>query len=266
MNMKPKPFSLKIYLLIVIAISWPFQIAYPLLGESYRYLLLISMCMVAVATYSADRFIFKDGFHNAGWNWGKPKYYAYALALALFLWALPSVVEQAFGIFQPLGSFSPAHIAATFLSSFLITLIPAFSEEFGWRGYLLPRLASLYSTRKALLIHGLITWVWHLPVVVVMGLQMGGNPLVSIPLVMVVSLIPTTLHAVVFAYLWNISASLAVVTLYHVLFDEIRDTLQSTVGLGFLGQNWQMLALTIIGTILLIKGKWHIKPVRVINR
>jgi membrane protease YdiL (CAAX protease family) len=222
--------------------------------------------MVAVATYVSGRYIFKDGFAQAGWKWGKPVHYLYALFLALFLWVLPSLLEQTIGMYQPTGMFSFAQIAKTFLLSFAITLIPAFSEEFGWRGYLLPRLAGRYSTRQALIIHGLITWIWHLPVLVVMGMQMGGNPLISIPLILLISLIPTTMHAVVFARLWNISGSLAVATLYHVLFDEVRDALQSTVGLGFLGQNWQMLALTLIGIALLVKGKWHIKPSTVIKK
>ena len=45
-------------------------------------------------------------------------------------------------------------------------------------------------------------------------------------------------------------------TAYHVFFDEIRDTIESTVGFGFLGNNWQMIGLTILGLVLLWKGNW----------
>jgi hypothetical protein len=56
----PKPFSLRIYLLIVVAISWPFQIAYMLWAEIpfMRYALSsLPMIMVAVATYIAGRYL-----------------------------------------------------------------------------------------------------------------------------------------------------------------------------------------------------------------
>lgn len=62
-----RPFSLKLFLFIVILLSWPFQIAYFFLGKEYRPILLVSMVMVAVATYICGRFIFKDGFKGAGW-------------------------------------------------------------------------------------------------------------------------------------------------------------------------------------------------------
>jgi uncharacterized protein len=121
----------------------------------------------------------------------------------------------------------------------------------------LPRLRNSYPYRKALLLHGLITWVWHWPVVVAMGLAQGGNPWVGVSLLLGISLIPTILHAVVFAYIWTRSGSLAVATVYHAAFDEVRDTLEDTTGLGALGQNWQMLVLTVLGLVLLWKAPWR---------
>ncbi len=251
-----RPFSLKLFLFIVILLSWPFQIAYFFLGKEYRPILLVSMVMVAVATYICGRFIFKDGFKGAGWNWGKPKHYLYVFMLALFLWLFPSVIERLAGWHSPSNLASPGTIISTFSVSFLITIIPAFSEEFGWRGYLLPRLLKKYPYRKALLVHGLITWIWHLPVIFVMGFEAGENPWVSVPMVLTVSFIPTIFHAVVFAYIWSRTASLAVSTFYHISFDEVRDTLEGSIGLGSFGQNWQMPVLTILGIILLWKGNW----------
>ncbi|KKN01460.1 hypothetical protein LCGC14_1127510 [marine sediment metagenome] len=246
---------LRLYLFIVILLSWPFQIAYIFLGENYRPILLLSMIMVAVATFICGKWIFKDRFQNAGWGWGKPKHYFYVLILALFLWLFPSLIERSAGWYLAKET-TMATIAITFSTSFLITIIPAFSEEFGWRGYLLPRLLKKYKYRKALLVHGLITWVWHLPFVFAMGFDVGNNPWVDVPLVLAVSFIPTILHAVVFAYIWSRTASLAVSTFYCVCFDEVRDTLENTLGLGGLGQNWQMLVLTVLGIWLLWKGKW----------
>jgi membrane protease YdiL (CAAX protease family) len=130
-------------------------------------------------------------------------------------------------------------------------------EEFSWRGCLLARLLARYSSRRAQILHGFITWFWHLLFVVVIGLQLGGNPIVSVPLALTVSLIPTVMHAVVFAYIWSTTQSLAVATVYHSAFDEVRDTLEGTIGFGPLTENWQMVVLTILGAMLLWKAKWR---------
>jgi uncharacterized protein len=251
-----RPFSLRLYLLIVVALSWPFQIAFILLGDSFRPLLLVSMLMAGVATFLCGRYVFRDGFAGAGWSWGRPIHYALALVLALFLWLLPSAVERGFGIHAAAAEVTPAGLLSTFALSFAVTLLPAFSEELSWRGYLLPRLFSRHSPRKALLLHGAITWLWHLPVVIVLGMQTGLEPLLAIPAVLLVSFVPTVMHAIVFAYIWSRSASLPVATFYHSAFDEVRDTLEGTVGLGPLGQNFQMLALTVLGLLALFRANW----------
>jgi membrane protease YdiL (CAAX protease family) len=68
---------------------------------------------------------------------------------------------------------------------------------------------------------------------------------------MTVSLIPTMMHAMVFAYIWTATQSLAVVTIYHAAFDEIRDAIETSIGFGFLVEIWQTLTLTILGGLLL---------------
>lgn len=143
--------------------------------------------------------------------------------------------------------------------SFTKTLIPAFGEEFGWRGYLLPRLLLKHSIRKTLIIQSFIWWLWHLPFLVFTGINtllIEENILGSIIIILAVSIIPSMAHAIVFAYFWSVSSSLAVVTIYHAAFDEIRDTINHSIGLSFFTEIWQMLLLTIIGTILFSKGKW----------
>jgi membrane protease YdiL (CAAX protease family) len=251
-----RSFSLTIYLLIVVVLSWPFQIAYAFLGEAFRPILLVSMVMVTVGTYVCGRYIFRDGFENAGWHWGKPKHYLLAFSLASFLWLVPSMVEQWLGVHKVPEEVSTISILATFLLNFVVVLIPAFGEEFGWRGYMLPRLLQRYSARKALLIHAFITWVWHLPFIVVMGMKMEGNPVVMVLAVILISLIPAIMHGIVFAYFWASSQSIVVVTVYHSAFDEIRDTLEERIGFGPLVEPWQMVVLTILGLLLLLKTKW----------
>jgi hypothetical protein len=64
------------------------------------------------------------------------------------------------------------------------------------------------------------------------------------------------MHAIVYAYIWTVTQSLAVVTVYHAAFDEIRDAIATSIGFGPLVNIWQMLTLTILGGLLLWKGNW----------
>lgn len=59
----------------------------------------------------------------------------------------------------------------------IINFIPSFGEEFGWRGYLLPKLLLLMSPTKASIVSGIVWGVWHAPLIV-LGLKYGfGYPL-----------------------------------------------------------------------------------------
>lgn len=68
----------------------------------------------------------------------------------------------------------------------MLNAIPTFGEEFGWRGYLQPKLMPL-GGRKAILLTGLIWGVWHWPVILMgynYGLDYFGAPFLG-PLMMV---------------------------------------------------------------------------------
>ncbi len=255
-NNHPKTFSLPIYLGIVCGLSWPFQIGFAVLGPEYRPLLLVAMVMAGIGTWVAARFVFNHRLDRAGWQIGKPVYYLLAIVLACLLWLLPVVMEQSvIGNAHP-SSYINSDWLVVLMSSLLITLIPAFSEEFSWRGYLLPQLLQRYSARKSLVLHGIVTWFWHIPFLLVVGAGSGQNMLAGIVIVLLVSLVPAVMHAIVFAWFWARSSSLWVATFYHAAFDEVRDSLQLTVGFGWIAENWQMLLLTLLGVILLSNKKW----------
>lgn len=256
-----KKFSLLTYLFVVFVFSLPFQsfiFFFPQTNWAFQ-MLLVSMIMVTVGTLIADKYVFQDKFQYAGWSWGKPKHYLIAFALPIFLWLTPSLIELLLGIRMLPNSLDIFKTVTLFLLSFIITLIPAFGEEFGWRGYLLPHLLLKHSIKKALIIQAFVWWLWHLPVLIFAGINtpiIENNIFVSVIIVLIISILPSMMHAVIFAYFWSSSSSLAVVTIYHAAFDEIRDTIDSVVGLGFLAEVWQMFFLTIIGAILIWKSKW----------
>ena len=55
----------------------------------------------------------------------------------------------------------------------ILNAIPTFGEEFGWRGYLQPKLLPL-GNRKAILLTGVIWGVWHWPIIL-MGYNYGSS-------------------------------------------------------------------------------------------
>ncbi|MBL8079926.1 MAG: CPBP family intramembrane metalloprotease [Anaerolineales bacterium] len=255
-----RPFSLSIYLLIVFAMSWPFQIIFAISDATLElgYLNLISMVMVTVGTFITGRYVFRDGFKNAGWRWGKPSQYLWTFGLALFIFAVPALIENLFGLHIFPAGISAGTILISFVTSFLLTLIPGFGEEFGWRGYMLRHLVKRYSTRKAVLVHAFIWWAWHLPVIFTIGIRQGIGASVgeSISLITLITLIPSMMNAVIFAYVWTATKSLAVSSVYHSAYDEVRDAIEKTIGFGPLVSIWEMAVTTLLGAFLLWKGNW----------
>jgi uncharacterized protein len=276
-----RSFSLPLYMLIVFGLSWPFQIASALwAGESLLPTYVLnssSMIMVAVGTYIAGRFIFGDGFSGSGWSWGKPRYYLAASGFALLLWVAPTLLDVGLGLSTLPVDIPPSQIGWALVLLFA-TLVPSFGEEFGWRGYMLRHLAQRYTARKAVLLHGVIWWAWHLPILVAAAAAYGSGPLwsggpdasvaVTVVLLLAIGFIPTVLHAVIFAYIWSRTESLAVASVYHGAYDGLRDSLSTTIGLGPIAGLWSVLLLVIVGLILLWRSTWtgilgsdHPKPI-----
>jgi membrane protease YdiL (CAAX protease family) len=266
---KPRPFSLGLYLLLVCGLSWPFQIIGVIWAKGVLSLYLLnslSMVMVTAGTYIAGRYIFRDGFADAGWQWGKRRHYLAVTGLIALLWLFPTLVRLLVGVLS-FGDLNTSQIVWLFVLP-LVTLVPGFGEEFGWRGYMLPRLAQQLGTRKAIVLHAVIWWAWHWPVLIGGGIQagiasagsanmpVGPSVIITVLTVLAIGAIPTILHAVVFAYIWVRSQSLAVVTFYHAMYDGVRDGLGRIAGLpGPVGM-WVNIVLAISGIILLWKGNW----------
>lgn len=213
--------------------------------------------MVGVGSYICGRYIFHDSFEKVGWKWGKPQQYFLAIGLAIFLWFVPRLLESLFGIKEISSNLSYSVLLMSIIFNFVVALIPVFGEEVGWRGYMLPHLLQQYSTRQALLLHGLVTWFWHLPIMYFMAINLNMNLLLSVTSVLLISLIPTVMHAIVLAHFWSVSHSIAVSTVYHTAFDELKDSLDDNLGTDPFAEIWQMVTVTLLGGYLLWKAKWH---------
>ena len=61
----------------------------------------------------------------------------------------------------------------------LLNLIPCFGEEWGWRGYLLPKVAQRMKFLPTVLLTGFIWGIWHAPIIVAghnYGMSYPGYP------------------------------------------------------------------------------------------
>ena len=63
-------------------------------------------------------------------------------------------------------------------------MIFTFGEEFGWRGYLLPRLAPMGGVPAAIMT-GVVWGVWHAPLIVLYGYNYRGHPLLGVGMMVV---------------------------------------------------------------------------------
>ncbi len=98
-------------------------------------------------------------------------------ALLYFL-VLPGHFDPALTMLQG-AEVSPGTIIMVSLLQVLIVgpvinIIPTMGEELGWRGYLLPKLRTLFSDRISLIISGAIWGLWHAPVII-LGHNYGTN-------------------------------------------------------------------------------------------
>ena len=150
------------------------------------------------------------------WHW-------YAIALV----APPIFVAIliAIGHWSGLGPFVWKRELPVFVFYPLVVLLNAaivlpvtFGEEYGWRGYLLPKLLSLGEV-KATLIVGAIWGMWHLPAIVV-GLNYPGEP----PWMALLLFAATTLLlAFPFTWLWIASRSVLIAAIAHATLNAATD-------------------------------------------
>ncbi len=79
--------------------------------------------------------------------------------------------------------FMYVQIAVGILASPFLNFVNCFGEEWGWRGYLLPKLQKCFPVVPALLINGLIWGLWHAPLTVIghnYGTGYWGYPVTGI--------------------------------------------------------------------------------------
>lgn len=170
----------------------------PILGQ---YIVAGVMWAPALATVLTIKLVTHEGFGVTNLRFGPFKPYllsalvipsafaaTYGLTWLLGLgqpdWNLKSLLSMMANSGADMSNVpsSATILAALFFSSLVIgpTIngIAGFGEEFGWRGYLLPKLMPLGKI-KAYLILGVVWGLWHAPLVL-MGFNYPGHPLLGV--------------------------------------------------------------------------------------
>jgi uncharacterized protein len=190
------------------------------------------MFFPGISAFIVRKFITHEGFGDAGLIIGKGRYYVrtYALIPVLFAviygltwifiqkpdFGLQGFINQ-YGIKTPLP-LPPALIILSIFASTMtfapfLNAIAGFGEEFGWRGYLLPKLLPL-GPKKALVLSGLIWGLWHAPLIL-MGYRYGNQHVLGIIFFAVL----LVFLGIYFGYLRLTSGSVYVAAFAHGVFN-----------------------------------------------
>ncbi len=199
-NRKTETKRIVIFLGITFAITYGycFGIVYPLMATenvrqgmgSFATLLIAAVMFFPAIGVLLTRLITREGFKNAGIHphfKGNIKTYLFAyfgpgiltmLGSVLYFLIFPSRFDPEFKFMQlsliaagagaqmysmPLLVLVMVQALTALLFGPIMNFIPCFGEEWGWRGYLLPKMAKKLPMIPMLLVNGLIWGLWHAP-------------------------------------------------------------------------------------------------------
>jgi len=170
-------------------------------------------------------FISREGLRGSI-GWKRPfKFYLLAILTPILFFCILATFNHLTGLGRfawtradmPLGAYLGVELL---IGAFIISIF-ILGEEYGWRGYLLPRALALGEVRGTILV-GLVWAFWHLPLLLV-GLNYPGvSPLLAIPLFTLVVI------ALSFPFTWlykATSGSIVLASLFHGFINSYGDGL-----------------------------------------
>lgn len=205
-----KKLTVKRLVIFLILAFFPFYIIIPVMYSYYGEPIFVSENeTVIVANYVVGvfgmiipsiahiitRLVTKEGFKNTylGLNTkGKMGYFiasaavplAYSFISMVLIWLIFSGETGLSGLFSAADNTTAGLLLLQFSYS-VICFFPAFGEEWGWRGYMMPKLLELMPKPAAVIVGGVIWGLWHAPLTVVghnFGVDYPGYPFVGIGL------------------------------------------------------------------------------------
>jgi uncharacterized protein len=181
---------------------------------------LPTMLTPMIAALIMRLFVSREGLKGSLGLLRSPKYYLAALVIPPVFVTAVVLIVQALG----LGEFRWSEATWSVYLMLMVIALPitlfTFGEEYGWRGYLLPRLLPLGEIRASVLI-GVIWGVWHLPLLLAGLNYPGGNVWLAIIVFIFVTV------ALSFTYTWFYvasSGSVLVAAVFHASTNQFSDT------------------------------------------
>jgi len=181
---------------------------------------LPTMLTPMIAALIMRIFVSKEGVKGSLGLLRSPKYYLAALVIPAGFATAVVLIVQLLG----LGEFRWSEATWFVYLMLLVIAVPVtlstFGEEYGWRGYLLPRLLPLGEIRASVLL-GMIWGVWDLPLLLA-GLNYPG---VNIWLAIIIFTFVTV--ALSFTYTWFYvasSGSVLVAAVFHASTNQFSDS------------------------------------------
>lgn len=209
-----------VYILITFGLTWAYclLIVYPVAnGEALTGIpaLILQLAVAAAMFFPAvgvllTRLITKEGFKEA-WLYprlkGNFKHYLLAwfgpgiltfAGMGIYFLLVPGSFDPDCGYMKqamaaagtpyeaqavPMNMLMAIQIVQALLLAPILNFVTCFGEEWGWRGYLLPKVSKHFSTVPTLLITGIIWGLWHAPLTIIghnYGLGYWGFPFTGI--------------------------------------------------------------------------------------
>lgn len=187
---------------------------------------LISIAVPVVAVGLTIAICVPSGQRRAVWvavGFGRPAWRALVLAVVgpVVLIGVSFAVAAAVGVVRfPALGWGLGTAALNFLVSTAVFGVVFLGEEIGWRGFLLLRLAEVFSGRRAAVVTGACHAVFHLPLLLLTTTyQSAGNRWIVVPMVMV----SLTMAGVWYGWLRAWSGSIWPVSVSHAGFNNAVD-------------------------------------------
>lgn len=220
-----------LFYIITLTLSVPLILLFRAFLPRAEIVVLMNMMTPLLAALIMLFVVTKEGYTKEGWAslglgrlglswWG----WAFLLPLPVLLFSYGSV--WIIGLARLATAPGEAGLVAPFLN-FLPNLLGAilftFGEEFGFRGYLLPRLMELGS-KRALLISGFLHGAWHLPLFLLTPFYpTDGNRFI----VIILFLLTLTAAGALYGYFRLASNSLWPAIIFHGAFNAFWDVFAS---------------------------------------
>lgn len=139
----------------------------------------------------------------------KIRWYVVALGLPILIFSITTGIYAVLGGNIDLGGMDNIEFLIFIIPLFIYTtLLGGGIEEFGWRGFALPKLQESYNALAASLILGFIHAFWHMPMLLMPG-TFHANSSFSLYVVSGLAL------SVLFTWLYNNTGSVILAVLFH---------------------------------------------------